>query len=34
MGDASFVECGYCDRRFLLSQAALEARAKGEAEAH
>jgi uncharacterized Zn-finger protein len=34
MGDASFVECGYCDRRFVLSQAALEARAKGEAEAH
>jgi uncharacterized Zn-finger protein len=34
MGDADFVECGYCDRRFVLSQAALEARAKGEAEAH
>jgi uncharacterized Zn-finger protein len=34
MGDQSFVECGYCDRRFVLSEAALKARAKGEAEAH
>ena len=34
MGEANFVECGYCDRRFVLSQAALDARAKGEAEAH
>jgi uncharacterized Zn-finger protein len=34
MGEAGFVECGYCDRRFVLSPAALEARAKGEAEAH
>ena len=34
MGDSDFVECGYCDRRFVLSQAALGARAKGEAEAH
>jgi uncharacterized Zn-finger protein len=34
MGDSSFVECGYCDRRFVLSEAAREARAKGEAEAH
>jgi uncharacterized Zn-finger protein len=34
IGDQNFVECGYCDRRFVLSQAALEACAKGEAEAH
>ena len=34
MGDATFVECGYCDRRFVLSEAALELRAKGEADAH
>jgi uncharacterized Zn-finger protein len=34
MGDADFVECGYCDRRFVLSEAALKARAKGEADAH
>jgi uncharacterized Zn-finger protein len=34
MGHENFVECGYCDRRFVLSEAALEARAKGEAGAH
>jgi uncharacterized Zn-finger protein len=34
MGDQTFVECGYCDRRFVLSPAVLEARAKGEADAH
>ena len=34
MGDQSYVECGYCDRRFVLSPEALEARAKGEAAAH
>jgi uncharacterized Zn-finger protein len=31
MGDADFVECGYCDRRFVLSEKAREARAAGEA---
>ena len=34
MGEQDFVECGYCDRRFVLSREAAEARAKGEAEAH
>ena len=34
MGDQDFVVCGYCDRRFVLSQEALAERAKGEAEAH
>ena len=34
MGDEDFVECGYCDRRFVLSERAREARAKGEAPAH
>jgi|SRR6185312_9328264 len=34
MGDQDFVECGYCDRRFVLSPEAIEARARGEAEAH
>jgi uncharacterized Zn-finger protein len=34
MGDANFVECGYCDRRFVLSPQAIEAREKGEAVAH
>jgi uncharacterized Zn-finger protein len=34
MGDANFVECGYCDRRFVLSPEAIEAREKGEAVAH
>jgi uncharacterized Zn-finger protein len=34
MGEETFVECGYCDRRFVLSPEALEARAKGEAPAH
>jgi uncharacterized Zn-finger protein len=34
MGDRDFVECGYCDRRFVLSSEALEAREKGEAAAH
>jgi uncharacterized Zn-finger protein len=31
MGDEGFVECGYCDRRFVLSPEAIEARARGEA---
>jgi uncharacterized Zn-finger protein len=30
MGDQDFVECGYCDRRFVLSARAREARAAGE----
>ena len=34
MGDENFVECGYCDRRFVLSEEAREARDKGEAESH
>jgi uncharacterized Zn-finger protein len=34
MGDETFVVCGYCDRRFVLSPEAIEARARGEAEAH
>jgi uncharacterized Zn-finger protein len=34
MGDAHFVECGYCDRRFMLSPEAAEARAEGGAGAH
>jgi uncharacterized Zn-finger protein len=34
MGDENFVECGYCDRRFVLSKEAIDARARGEAEAH
>ena len=34
MGDEDFVECGYCDRRFVLSREAAEARAAGGAEAH
>jgi hypothetical protein len=34
MGEETFVECGYCDRRFVLSPEALEARAKGEAPVH
>ena len=34
MGDDDFVECGYCDRRFVLSKQAREARAKGEVLPH
>ena len=34
MGDENFVECGYCDRRFVLSEEAQAARDKGEAENH
>ena len=34
MGDQNFVECGYCDRRFVLSQEAVAARENGEAIAH
>ena len=34
MGEQDFVECGYCDRRFVLSPEAKEARAKGEAIDH
>ena len=34
MGEATFVVCGYCDRRFVLSPEALAARARGEAESH
>lgn len=31
MGDEDFVECGYCDRRFVLSDDAKRARHSGEA---
>jgi uncharacterized Zn-finger protein len=34
MGEQDFVECGYCDRRFVLSPAVVEAREKGEANTH
>jgi len=34
MGNEDFVECGYCDRRFVLSPEAKEARSRGEALAH
>lgn len=34
MGEQDFVECGYCDRRFVLSPEAKAARAKGEAIDH
>ena len=34
MGEQGFVECGYCDRRFVLSQEARTARAHGEAIDH
>jgi uncharacterized Zn-finger protein len=34
IGEENFVDCGYCDRRFVLSDAAIEARDKGEAPAH
>jgi NADH dehydrogenase (ubiquinone) Fe-S protein 6 len=34
MGEHDFVECGYCDRRFVLSPEAIEAREKGEANTH
>jgi uncharacterized Zn-finger protein len=34
MGEADFVECGYCDRRFVLSPEARAARARGEAIDH
>ena len=34
MGTENFVECGYCDRRFVLSPEAIEAREKGEVGAH
>ena len=34
MGDQDFVECGYCDRRFVLSPEAKAARARGEALGH
>jgi len=34
MGEQDFVECGYCDRRFVLSARATEARERGEAAAH
>jgi uncharacterized Zn-finger protein len=34
MGNESLVVCGYCDRRYVLSLEAIEARARGEAEAH
>jgi uncharacterized Zn-finger protein len=34
MGDENFVECGYCDRRFVLSKEAIQARAEGGAAAH
>ena len=34
MGEQDFVECGYCDRRFVLSPDAKAARSKGEAIDH
>ena len=34
MGEQDFVECGYCDRRFVLSPEAKSARARGEAIDH
>jgi uncharacterized Zn-finger protein len=34
IGEENYVDCGYCDRRFLLSKAAIEARERGEAPAH
>jgi uncharacterized Zn-finger protein len=34
MGTEDFVECGYCDRRFVLSKHAREARERGEAAPH
>ncbi len=34
MGEQDFVECGYCDRRFVLSPEAKAARAGGEATDH
>jgi uncharacterized Zn-finger protein len=34
MGEQDFVECGYCDRRFVLSPEARAARARGEAIDH
>jgi uncharacterized Zn-finger protein len=34
MGEENAVDCGYCDRHFVLSEAAQKARAEGEAEAH
>jgi uncharacterized Zn-finger protein len=34
MGNENSVVCGYCDRRYVLSPEAIEARARGEAEAH
>ena len=34
MGEQDCVECGYCDRRFVLSPEAKAARARGEAIDH
>ena len=34
MGTENYVECGYCDRRFVLSPEMIEAREKGEVAAH
>jgi uncharacterized Zn-finger protein len=34
MGEQDFVECGYCDRRFVLSPEAKAARDRGEAVDH
>jgi uncharacterized Zn-finger protein len=34
MGEQDSVECGYCDRRFVLSPEAKAARARGEAIDH
>jgi uncharacterized Zn-finger protein len=34
MGEQDFVECGYCDRRFVLGPEAKAARARGEAIDH
>jgi uncharacterized Zn-finger protein len=34
IGDEDYVECGYCDRRFVLSERARIARANGELPSH
>ena len=34
IGDEDYAECGYCDRRFVLSEQAKKARANGELPSH
>jgi uncharacterized Zn-finger protein len=34
IGEEDFVDCGYCDRRFVLSEKARLARANGELPSH